>query len=364
MKPFELDRCYQGDCRDLMRQMIAAGVKVRCVVTSPPYWALRDYAVAGQLGLEEVHDCLGWATGARCGDCHLCHMVEVFDLVRDLLADDGTIWVNYGDCYANAVRHGLKNKDLAGMPWRLAFALQASGWYLRQDIVWHKPNPMPESVRDRCTKAHEYVFLLSKSERYYYDFEAMKEPVSGKAHPRGNGMYAKVDSPRGWDTSTGSHRTLTGQYPGNGVGFGRGSEAEHRQRGRIVATGEKDLGPDDQGRKTSDTFGRGAGWRTKQNASFSEAVSDLVAVRNRRSVWSIPTQAYSGAHFATFPEALVEPCILAGTRPGDTVFDLFMGSGTTAKVAQRLGRRWLGCELNEAYIDLQGDRTRQFALEL
>ena len=330
-----------GDCRDTMRMLIAEGVKVQCIVTSPPYWGLRDYGVAGQLGLEPTLPEF------------LANMVEVFDLCRELLADDGTLWLNMGDSYAanrgiqpaptntrnksghaggQRVSDGLKAKDLVGQPWRLAFALQDAGWWLRQDIIWHKPNPMPESVRDRCTKAHEYLFLMTKSERYFYDFDAMQEPVTGGAHARGAGVNPKA-TPSGWDTSTGGHRNLTGRYPGTGVGFGRG-------------------------------FDKVAKPRVKQNASFSAAVKDLVDTRNRRSVWTIPTQSFDGAHFATFPEALVEPCVLAGSRPGDVVFDPFMGSGTVAQVASRLGRHYLGCELNPEYFALQRDRTRQPGLQL
>ncbi|VVD91393.1 DNA methylase N-4 [Pandoraea communis] len=338
-----------GDCRDTMRMLIAEGVKVQCIVTSPPYWGLRDYGVAGQLGLEP--------TLAE----FLNNMAEVFELCRQLLADDGTLWLNMGDSYnagtsaasgasktadvggwttrsgdaAGARRvnaNGLKVKDLVGQPWRLAFALQDAGWWLRQDIIWHKPNPMPESIRDRCTKAHEYLFLLTKSERYFYDFDAMQEPVSGGAHARGAGVNPKA-APSGWDTSPGGHRNLTGRYPGTGVGFGRG-------------------------------YDKVAKPRVKQNASFSAAVKDLVDTRNRRSVWTIPTQSFDGAHFATFPEALVEPCVLAGSRPGDIVFDPFMGSGTVAQVAGRLGRHYLGCELNPEYFALQRDRTRQPGLQL
>ncbi|WP_353191369.1 site-specific DNA-methyltransferase [Pandoraea pnomenusa] len=352
-----------GDCRDSMRMLIAEGVKVQCIVTSPPYWGLRDYGVAGQLGLEPTLPEF------------LANMVEVFALCRELLTDDGTLWLNMGDSYAGSrsgpdtgstlqgSRHnqnaakaaklkmtasrrrddtpiprndfrveGLKPKDLVGQPWRLAFALQDAGWWLRQDIIWHKPNPMPESIRDRCTKAHEYLFLMTKNERYFYDFSAMQEPVSGGAHARGAGVNPKT-APSGWDTSPGGHRNLTGRYPGTGVGFGRG-------------------------------YDKMAKPRVKQNASFSAAVKDLVDTRNRRSVWTIPTQSFDGAHFATFPEALVEPCVLAGSRPGDIVFDPFMGSGTVAQVASRLGRHYLGCELNPEYFALQRDRTRQPGLQL
>lgn len=340
------NHCYQGDCRDVMRTLIADGVRVQCIVTSPPYWGLRDYGVAGQLGMEPTLREF------------IANMVEVFDLCRELLADDGTLWLNMGDSYAanrgyqvpstlmngdatnqaqaaggrasKASDAGLKPKDLVGQPWRLSFALQDAGWWLRQDIIWHKPNPMPESVRDRCTKAHEYLFLLTKSEKYFYDFAAMQEPVSGGA--RGSGVNPKA-APSGWDTSPGGHREKTGRYTGTGVGFGRGYDKAPKPR-------------------------------VKQNASFSASVNELVDTRNRRTVWTIPTQSFDGAHFATFPEALVEPCVLAGTRPGDIVFDPFMGSGTVASVAQRLGRRWLGAELNPEYIALQAARTRQPGLVL
>ncbi|WAL81353.1 site-specific DNA-methyltransferase [Pandoraea sp. XJJ-1] len=309
-----------GDCRDTMRMLIAEGVKVQCIVTSPPYWGLRDYGVAGQLGLEPtLSEFLG-------------NMVEVFELCRNLLADDGTLWLNMGDGYVPDRAAGIKQKEVTGQPWRLAFALQDAGWWLRQDLIWHKPNPMPESVRDRCTKAHEYLFLLTKSEKYFYDFAAMQEPVTGGAHARGAGVNPKA-TPSGWDTSAGGHRNLTGRYAGTGVGFGRGYDKEPKPR-------------------------------VKQNASFSAAVKDLVDTRNRRSVWTIPTQSFDGAHFATFPEALVEPCVLAGSRPGDIVFDPFMGSGTVAQVASRLGRHYLGCELNPEYFALQRDRTRQPGLQL
>ena len=325
----ESNRCCQGDCRDVMRQLIAAGVRVQCIVTSPPYWGLRDYGVAGQLGLEPT---LGE---------FIANMVEVFDLCRQLLADDGTLWLNMGDSYAArttgnmtfrrdrakvspdraAIPDGVKAKDLMGQPWRLAFALQDAGWYLRQDIIWHKPNPMPESIRDRCTKAHEYLFLMAKSERYFYDFEAMKESSIQGIEPRG-------------------------------VGFGHGTDANMRSRGRVKM-------PDG-----GDTGKGGHGSFHRAGREKGEATGVAADTRNRRSVWTIPTQSFPEAHFATFPEALVEPCILAGSRPGDIVFDPFMGSGTVARVAQRMGRRWLGAELNPEYIALQAERTRQGGLLL
>ncbi|MBO4119889.1 site-specific DNA-methyltransferase [Cupriavidus gilardii] len=341
-----VDHCYQGDCRSVMRALIAAGVRVQCIVTSPPYWGLRDYGVDGQLGLEgTLREFLD-------------NMVEVFDLCRKLLADDGTLWLNMGDSYAGSragpetgslrgTRHnqaeaskamtasrrrddapiprsdvrveGLKPKDLVGQPWRLAFALQDAGWWLRQDIIWHKPNPMPESVRDRCTKAHEYLFLMTKSERYFFDQDAIRTPYSAetKAQSFDTMEYKRRDrykAPDGWNTGPGAHGPF---HPAG------------REKGK-AASGD---------------------YEPKAGA-------------NRRSVWTISTQAYAAAHFATFPEALVEPCILAGSRPGDIVFDPFMGSGTVASVAQRLGRRWIGAELNPDYIALQTERTRQPGLEL
>ena len=287
---------HVGDCREGMTQFAAAGLRAQTCVTSPPYFGLRDYGHEGQIGLEQTPE------------EYIATMVEVFRSVRDALADDGTMWVNIGDSYANGGRKtrdaddkleqrgmstrptdpvGIKPKDLIGIPWMLAFALRADGWYLRQDIIWHKPNPVPESVRDRCTKAHEYVFLLSKSERYYFDWEAMREDaVKGSA----------------------------------GSAFNSGKTAEH-QLGR---------------------------------SSDKERVDD--GKRNRRSVWTVATRPYKGAHFATFPPALIEPCILAGSKPGDFVLDPFMGSGTTAEVAIRHGRMAMGCELNPAYKKLIDER--------
>ena len=297
-----------GDCRETMRAWATAGVRAQMCVTSPPYFGLRNYGHEGQLGLEQTPE------------QYIAAMVEVFRCVRDVLADDGTLWLNIGDSYARAGgwsdNHGLdgvprgesgraisgisanggksqkladgcKTKDLIGIPWMLAFALRADGWFLRQDIIWHKPNPMPESVRDRCTKAHEYVFLLSKSERYFYDHEAIQEPAD----------------PANFRESRGIRRTPDGQADQSGFRYGR-----------------------------------------------------KYPMRNKRDVWSIAVKPYKGAHFATFPPALIEPCILAGSRVNDIVLDPFMGSGTTAAVALQHGRQYLGCELNPAYRPLQDAR--------
>ena len=303
-----------GDCRETMRRWTADGVKAQMCVTSPPYFGLRDYGHEGQIGLEQTPD------------AYCAAMVEVFRCVRDVLADNGTLWLNIGDSYARqagddstrgtpntghrrvmqakADRSGMGNnrpppgykvKDLIGIPWMLAFALRADGWYLRQDIIWHKPNPMPESVRDRCTKAHEYIFLLSKSERYFFDSEAMKEPA----------------------TTAGKRVTLGDQSFAKRQAFGAG---------------------------------------VKPSGNGLAEFYDVPETRNRRSVWTVATRPYKGAHFATFPPALIEPCILAGSRPGDIVLDPFMGSGTTAQVALQHGRQYLGCELNPEYDALQQER--------
>lgn len=318
-----MNRIEFGDCRDTMRRWAADGVRAQMCVTSPPYFGLRDYGHPGQLGLEQTPE------------QYVAALVEVFRCVWDVLVDDGTLWLNIGDSYARTggtdrkvsdsakvgstrdtmeqigdrtqrAPTGLKDKDLSGIPWRLAFALQADGWYLRQDIIWHKPNPMPESVRDRCTKAHEYIFLLSKSERYFFDSEAMKEDAIG-------GQTGKAASFK----RDGSKREQ--KIPGQGCGT-------HR--------------PD------------------------REDVAYNGAKRNRRSVWTVATRPYKGAHFATFPPALIEPCILAGSRPGDIVLDPFMGSGTTAAVALQHGRQYLGCELNPAYQPLQDARVESVFAEM
>lgn len=304
-----MNKIFFGDCRDTLRFLADIGVRAQTCVTSPPYFGLRDYGHEGQIGLEQTPD------------EYIAAMVEVFRCVRDVLADDGALWLNIGDTYArnpakgqhkpgdsgkqayvydqgngrasSTATAGLPEKNLIGIPWRLAFALQADGWILRQDIIWHKPNPMPESVRDRCTKAHEYIFLLSKSERYYFDSEAMREDaVKGAA----------------------------------GSSFNTGKTAAH-QMGR---------------------------------SSDAERVED--GKRNRRSVWTVATRPYKGAHFATFPPALIEPCILAGSRPGDVVLDPFMGSGTTAAVALQHGRQYLGCELNPEYGPLQQERIANITM--
>ena len=299
-----------GDCRTTMRRWKEQGIKAQTCVTSPPYYGLRDYGHDGQIGLEETPE------------DYIKAMVEVFRCVWDVLEDDGTLWLNIGDSYCGTGSKGewvdpknpegrsgqavsktqklvgYKSKDLIGIPWMLAFALRADGWYLRQDIIWHKPNPMPESVQDRCTKAHEYIFLMSKSQKYYYDADAIKEQSTSKSE---------------------------------GIRFG----------------GSK-YGDDDD----------------PKYATKSGNVSKEYDKANKRSVWTVTTKPYAGAHFAVFPSDLIEPCILAGAPVGGIVLDPFIGSGTTAQVAQNLGRKYLGCELNTDYKPLQDNRLAQQSLEL
>ena len=358
-----MNKVYFGDCRDSMRQMAKDGVKVQMCVTSPPYYGLRDYGTAEWIGGDSSCEHEGLVIsnnrnfideGGRgsnkkaisSGDCLKCgatrkdlqigneqtpqefidNLVEVFACVWDILADNGTLWVNLGDSYANnssqasnngragfgnprekvvnRIGNGYKQKDLMGMPWRLAFALQDFGWYLRQDIIWHKPNPMPESVTDRCTKSHEYIFLLTKNQKYYFDSDAIKEQSINSEEEQ----IAKRNQKQ--------HRANAQEH-----------EAKFVQHNfsKIEKTYEK---------------------------------------RNKRDVWSVPVKPYSGAHFAVYPEELIEPCILAGSKAGDIVLDPFFGSGTTGSVAQKLGRKWVGCELNKEYETLQNQRLQQQGLEL
>jgi len=312
-------RVITGDCATVLPTLPAESVQ--CCVTSPPYFGLRDYGHEGQIGLEETPEAF------------VSRLVSVFREVRRVLANDGTLWLNLGDSYAGSwgaqgkqgaggqmatrrisearqvaahpkrgshtgtIRQmGLKPKDLIGVPWAVAFALRADGWLLRSDIIWAKPNPMPESIADRPTKAHEYLFLLAKSERYHYDADAIAEP-SVSDRPAGNGY--KRDA-----------RLTT-----RGAGGPRGGDTP---------------------------------WQPTET-------------RNRRTVWTIPTRPFHGAHFATFPVDLVEPCILAGSRPGDTVLDPFAGAGTTGLVADRLGRSFVGIEINEEYATMARERIRSDA---
>ena len=272
-------KILQGNCLETLSSLEEKSVNT--CVTSPPYWGLRDYGTDDQLGLEETPEKF------------VENLVNVFREVRRVLRDDGTVWLNLGDSY-------LSNKQLGGIPWRVAFALQADGWYLRQDIIWSKPNPMPEMVKDRCTKAHEYIFLLSKLAKYYYNNEAIKEDA---------------------------------KRPNKKQTFG-GKKA----RENIIEKG------DPRFRNGHEQWGR-------------EIIT--TTERNKRSVWSIPTASYSVAHFATYPPELIKPCILAGCPEGGTVLDPFGGSGTTAQVASNLNRNAILCELNPEYVEIAKGRLHE-----
>jgi len=333
-------RLLQGDCRDVLKTLPDGSIN--CCVTSPPYYGLRDYGVDGQIGLEQTPD------------AYVAELVAVFREVRRVLADDGTLWLNLGDSYSGSgkgpagnlgkihnereikqtsgiVPDGLKPKDLIGIPWRVAFALQADGWYLRQDIIWHKPNPMPESVADRCTKAHEYVFLLSKSERYYFDQKAIAEPVT-------QSTIERLSQPN-LENQVSSDR-VPGKTNGNMKAVGRGGKNAFRGQGHMR---DGDNGPANRDGRDMRDIGVGD-------------------TRNKRSVWTVNTKPYKGAHFATFPPSLIRPMILAGCPIGGTVLDPFGGSGTTAQVSEEEGRNAISIELNPAYIDLQRKRTSQIGL--
>jgi DNA modification methylase len=319
-----INQVLHGNSLEVLKT-IPTGTINTCI-TSPPYWGLRDYGVEEQIGLEKTPE------------EYVSKMVEIFREVKRVLRDDGTLWLNLGDSYAGSwgnyaptgqggqrpknterwqrrayedkadwrpptsnKHEGLKPKDLVGIPWMVAFALRADGWYLRQDIIWHKPNCMPESVKDRCTKAHEYIFLLSKSRRYYYDHEVIKEPAA---------------------------------YDGRKDTLLKGSPKYEKG---IVS-----------GQVTHPMAAKGhERWKKNERGEY---------VRNKRSVWTIPTKPFKEAHFATFPEKLIEPCILAGCPEGGIVLDPFMGSGTTAVVALKHNRNYIGIELNPEYIEIARQR--------
>ena len=319
----------QGDALAVLKNF--ASDSVDCCITSPPYYQLRDYGVEGQIGLE-----------ATVGE-YIEKLVEVFREVRRLLKPDGTLWVNIADSYAGSGKgwkekpediekhlqksnkgwiesnlpptraKNVKPKDMLGIPWLLALALRNDGWYLRQDIIWNKPNCMPESVNDRCTKAHEYIFLLSKSRKYYFDYEAIKEPCLG---------YDK-SSPRG------SKGTLT-------------PNAGRRNKGN---------------RKTFRGGGVYTGGKSFENHVFAENethgnIQNDTGLRRKRSVWNVSTQGSKEAHYATFPDRLIEPCVLAGARKGGVVLDPFAGSGTVGRVAEENGRKYILIELKKEYVEI------------
>lgn len=332
---------YHGDCLDILKTL--PDQSVNCCVTSPPYYSLRDYGVEGQIGLEDTPE------------EYVQKMVEVFREVRRVLRDDGTLWLNIGDsyaagktgrddqqkfytrthgykskalefCQARVVPNGLKPKDLIGIPWMLAFALRADGWYLRQDIIWSKPNPMPESVTDRCTKSHEYIFLLSKSKKYHYDHEAIRTPLKDQSIAR---LAQDIDKQRGSD-----------RVPGKKNGSMKSVSRKNSSATRIMA-------------------GSGSINHDGKSGYFDSEGHLLVrSTANKKSVWTVPTQPFKQAHFATFPEDLIKPCILAGCPEGGIVLDPFMGAGTTGLVALTCHRNFVGIELNPEYIDIANRRIQ------
>ena len=296
-----MDKIITGDALSVLKNIQSESVNV--CVTSPPYYGLRDYGVAGQIGVEQTPE------------EYIEKLVEVFREVRRVLCPDGTLWLNIGDSYAtrsgnnpptntrNSCGHtakkvprGYKQKDLIGIPWMLAFALRKDGWYLRQDIIWHKPNCMPESVKDRCTKSHEYIFLLSKSPKYYFDAEAISEPIVESSIKRSKGK-----SPR---------------LGGNKYGDNHSVESRSKSGKEWVPTVRK----------------------------------------NKRDVWSVCTCGFKGAHFAVFPEELIRPCVLAGSPVGGVVLDPFFGSGTVGSVAIKENRNFIGIEINPEYVSIAHDR--------
>lgn len=338
-----------GDCREVLKTL--PDESVHCVVTSPPYWGLRDYGVDGQLGMEKTYQ------------EHIEIMAQIFDEVKRILCKDGTLWLNYGDSYATSpngrsaadvktlgnddrtfrdkpfstIQGTLKAKDLCGIPWRVAFALQDRGWYLRQDIIWSKPNPMPESVKDRCTKAHEYIFMLTKSPRYYYDADAIAEDAiySGTTGQDESG-YKDAKMFNGKNGKTWEERKAAGEPSRHGLqgaAFHKANNFATKQRGHSR---------------------RHAGFNDRWDAMSKE--EQCSGKRNKRSVWTVATKPFSEAHFATFPPGLIEPCILAGCPEGGTVLDPFGGAGTTGLVADRLKRNAILIELNPKYVTMANNR--------
>lgn len=342
---------------------------VQCVVTSPPYWNLRDYKMAGQIGLE------------RTPQQYIKKMCEVMKQVRRILKKDGVLWLNLGDSYAQdrkrggyeggktvkglhgnkrittETNSGLDGKNLMGMPWRIALAMQAQGWYLRSDIIWHKPNPMPENVRDRPTKSHEYIFLMTKRQKYFYDYKAILEPVSDSqlGRVRDDVVGGSNHAARGQHSKGGRYQTVP-----SGWNTGAGAHGSIHPTGRTL----KDLPEGQTNIRKARAMKRSGNTERKPRPGApvgdprhqAGSVPWTGDTRNKRSVWTVPTQPFTQAHFATFPIALIEPCILAGSRPGDLVMDPFSGAGTTGLVALRHGRNFEGIELNPEYVLMSRER--------
>jgi site-specific DNA-methyltransferase (adenine-specific) len=428
----KINHIYQGNVLDRIKDLEENSVQ--CVVTSPPYWGLRDYGTDDQLGLEETPE------------EYVENMVKVFREVKRVLKNDGTLWLNLGDSYNNTISTGnrtwgdgvgsnkyyekkgifpkkrnktlgLKAKDLVGIPWRVAFALQQDGWYLRQDIIWHKPNPMPESVKDRCTKAHEYIFLLSKSPQYYYDKDAIAEKtltldnsIRDKSNDKLNNTpnRTKMSGLKTNNYETRNKRSVWDSKYNDIEHELKHRQGMHKARGEKIILTRPMLPSQNEfltfikektnakilANSTKIPFTTISHWFRQDKTGFSfpsiehwNEIKDFIndwskefqtidekmttvdyhtdeikmkdGSKNRRSVWKIQTKPYKEAHFAVFPERLPELCIKAGSKEGDIVLDPFFGSGTTGWVAQRLGRKWLGIEVNQEYIKIANKRFTQ-----
>jgi len=304
-----MNKVFVGDCRHSLRQMVVDGVRAQMCVTSPPYFNLRNYSGgAAEIGREETLS------------EYVATLVDVFGMVREILADDGLLWLNLGDSFG-------AGKQLLGVPWKVAFALQDAGWILRSDIVWAKPSCMPESVQDRCTRSHEFIFMLAKQEKYFYDAAAIRTPTKLSSLDR---LAQDIDGQHGRDRANGGAKSN-----GTMKAVGRDKQRGHSRR--------------------HDGFNDRWDAMTKEEQQAAGA--------NKRDVWTVATGCgYAGAHFAVYPPELIEPCILAGSRVSDIVLDPFFGSGTTGQVALALGRQYIGCELNPDYEPLQRERTRQSGL--
>lgn len=378
-----LNQCHFGDCLETLKRM-PDGIAQTCV-TSPPYFGLRDYfGGSAEIGKEKTPTEF------------VAALVAVFHEVKRVLRDDGTLWLNIGDSYSGGysgrndagkdiggrggnklgsgnpgcgksrpLPEGIKHKDLIGIPWMLAFALRADGWYLRQEIIWHKPNPMPESVTDRCTKSHESIFLLAKSEKYYFDAGAIKEPAAPSSVARWNqDVEGQIGSDRVPGKTNGNMKAVGGRLAGNvnppkgQLAYEAGDE-RHRTKAGLLDYAMRQRSKRDSFKRAEVIPGQSAGTH-RNDRDESEWDTER---RNKRSVWTVATTPYKGAHFATFPTALIEPCIIAGAPAGGIVLDPFFGSGTTGQVAQALGRAFIGCELNTAYKTLQDERLCQPSFE-
>ena len=349
-------KILEGNVLETLKDLPACSVQ--CVVTSPPYYGLRDYGMEGQIGLEETPE------------AYVESLVAVFREVWRVLKNDGVLWLNLGDSYwanrsangeaggvgetslagsENKTRAGgkphpvIKPKDLIGIPWMVAFALRAEGWYLRQDIIWSKPNPMPESVTDRCTKSHEYIFLLTKNRDYYYDFEAILEPANYDGR-KATKMQGSKKYQNGFAPTDDNPNTL--------------HVKGHERWSRTIGRTERKMEGTNYGGDGKGLHGHSGYYDKDGNPRFN-TFEDGTPARNKRSVWHVSTKPYKEAHFATFPTELIEPCILAGTKEGDTVLDPFNGSGTTGEVSIKYHRLYIGCELNPKYVKLTHRRLSQ-----